>query len=161
MNELTQEANNIIERNDHNLPNELKNNDKISPIVLSGSTVLEGIGQMLVLAVGKNTFKSKRNIFSIKKERNDSNLGLQLDEFVLKVNSFAKITITLLIIIRISRIIAEFILIQDFIDFIDNNWKLEISKNYYIYDENGITNKLKIGDILYELMIMTMSLTTI
>jgi len=39
---------------------ELLNTEQLfSPIVLKGSNVVEGLGQMLVLAVGKNTIKSK------------------------------------------------------------------------------------------------------
>lgn len=125
--------------------------DKISPIVLSGSVVLEGIGQMLVLSVGENTFKAKNNIMLQKKERNESSIGKQIDEFVINIQSFAKFSIILLLIIRISRVVAEFILIQDFVEFASPEWKNEIISHYYKITDDG-NQILKLGDLIYEII---------
>jgi len=78
----------------------LKNEHLRSPVVLKESIVVEGIGQMLVLAVGKNSFKYRNQITKQKHIRKKSILQIKLDEFFKNVKNFALIISFIIVLIN-------------------------------------------------------------
>lgn len=57
----------------------LSKENKYSPVVLANSSVIEGIAQMLVLAVGEHTFKNRNQLSSTATDVKVSNLQNKLN----------------------------------------------------------------------------------
>jgi len=80
-----------------------------SPIVLAGSSVMQGMGLMLVLAVGKNKYIHRKSKKLVLENKDESNLKLSLEKVSKNITSIATISaifITFIMWLRISIEIA-------------------------------------------------------
>jgi len=81
--------------------------NKTSPVVLANSCVVDGIGQMIVLAVGQNTFKSRNNVITFEEPLKKSCLQQKIDDFFALIKTLAYILSLGICIIKLLRVFIE------------------------------------------------------
>jgi Ca2+-transporting ATPase len=99
--------------------------------VLSGTNVVQGIGQMLVLAVGPNRYFVRNNIDDDQRDEEESALQVKLEDFSSQIKILATVAAVLVTCIKWGRITLELILMQDLLFSTSEGWKESIKILYY------------------------------
>jgi len=127
--------------------------DKYSPVVLANSNVVEGIGQMIVLAVGNKTFKERNQLTSPTELVKLSILQKKIDEFFKWIESLALIVSIGICILKLLRVLIEIYFISDSVTFVSDSWKQKMKVLYY-HNGDSLSIKIVIEEVVQGLILM-------
>lgn len=107
-----------------------------SPIVLSGTNVMQGIGQMLVLAVGEKRYYERQGFDKDIRPEEESALQVKLDKFSEQLKIIATVAAVLITVIKWGRITVEMLLLKDYPYKASDSWKNSI-RGLYLNDDDS------------------------